>query len=111
MRNLRIHEVGDPDIPAFSKRDEATGDTILVVCTTNSHDWREGRPRSTCPRSASPGTPASGCATCSTGAEYQWGELNYVRLDPHSQPAHIFEIVAGTEPGSAREPDTCWKES
>ena len=28
-----------------------------------------------------------------TGAEYQWGEHNYVRLDPHHQPAHVFEVV------------------
>ena len=27
-----------------------------------------------------------------TGAEYSWGEYNYVRLDPHYQPAHIFAV-------------------
>ena len=42
LRNLRFHQVDNPDITAFSKRDEATGDTILVVCTTNPHEWREG---------------------------------------------------------------------
>jgi starch synthase (maltosyl-transferring) len=31
-----------------------------------------------------------------TGAQYQWGERNYVRLDPHAQPAHILTIL--TEP-------------
>ncbi len=25
-----------------------------------------------------------------TGARYRWGRDNYVRLDPHNQPAHIF---------------------
>jgi starch synthase (maltosyl-transferring) len=30
-----------------------------------------------------------------TGADYHWGERNYVRLDPHTQPAHIFTVGAG----------------
>jgi starch synthase (maltosyl-transferring) len=29
-----------------------------------------------------------------TGAEYAWGERNYVRLDPHATPAHIFAVQA-----------------
>jgi starch synthase (maltosyl-transferring) len=29
-----------------------------------------------------------------TGEEYQWGEHNYVRLDPLARPAHVFEVVA-----------------
>jgi starch synthase (maltosyl-transferring) len=27
-----------------------------------------------------------------TGAQYWWGERNYVRLDPAVEPAHIFRI-------------------
>ena len=34
-----------------------------------------------------------GASTCSTGAEYHWGEFNYVRLDPHHRPAHIFQVL------------------
>ena len=33
--------VDNPDITAFSKRDAASGDTVLVVCTVNPHEWRE----------------------------------------------------------------------
>ena len=42
LRNLRFHHVDGDDIVAFSKRDEETGDTILVVCTVNPHEPREG---------------------------------------------------------------------
>ena len=27
-----------------------------------------------------------------TGEQYQWGEHNYVRLDPHYQPAHVLHV-------------------
>jgi starch synthase (maltosyl-transferring) len=27
-----------------------------------------------------------------TGADFTWGEANYVRLDPFVEPAHIFTV-------------------
>jgi starch synthase (maltosyl-transferring) len=27
-----------------------------------------------------------------SGATYRWGEHNYVRLDPHEQPAHVLHV-------------------
>ena len=27
-----------------------------------------------------------------SGAQYEWGQYNYVRLDPHEEPAHIFVV-------------------
>ncbi|MEV4902946.1 alpha-1,4-glucan--maltose-1-phosphate maltosyltransferase [Citricoccus sp. NPDC055426] len=30
-----------------------------------------------------------------TGARWRWGERNYVRLDPHVEPAHVLRIVRG----------------
>jgi starch synthase (maltosyl-transferring) len=27
-----------------------------------------------------------------SGESYQWRQANYVRLDPHDQPAHIFTL-------------------
>jgi starch synthase (maltosyl-transferring) len=27
------------------------------------------------------------------GAVYHWGRDNYVRLDPHAQPAHVLTLV------------------
>jgi starch synthase (maltosyl-transferring) len=28
-----------------------------------------------------------------SGAHYEWGQYNYVRLDPQVEPAHIFVIT------------------
>jgi starch synthase (maltosyl-transferring) len=30
-----------------------------------------------------------------TGATYDWGEWNYVRLDPFDEPAHVFRLERG----------------
>jgi starch synthase (maltosyl-transferring) len=92
LRNLVIHQCDNADIVAFSKRDAATGDTVLVVCTVNPHEWREG--------TVSLDLAALGMSWDSgftvrdqlSGAEYEWGQWNYVRLDPHSNPAHVFTV-------------------
>ncbi|MGH8962002.1 MAG: alpha-1,4-glucan--maltose-1-phosphate maltosyltransferase [Jatrophihabitantaceae bacterium] len=92
LRNLVIHRCDSPDVVVFSKRDAATGDTVLVVCTVNPHEWRES--------TVSLDLAALGMSWDSgftvrdllTGAEYEWGERNYVRLDPHTQPAHVFTV-------------------
>jgi starch synthase (maltosyl-transferring) len=92
LRNLRFHNVDNPEITAFSKRDADTGDTVLVVCNVNPHDTREATVSLDL---AAVGVDwTAGCTVRDqlTGAEYQWGEHNYVRLDPHGQPAHIFTV-------------------
>jgi starch synthase (maltosyl-transferring) len=92
LRNLVVHHCDSADIVAFSKRDAATGDTVLVICTVNPHEWREATV--TLDLAALGMTWDSGCTVRDqlTGAEYEWGERNYVRLDPHAQPAHVFTV-------------------
>ncbi len=96
LRNVHFHEVDNPDVLAFSKRDAATGDTVLVICTTNPHTWREA--------TVHVDLRALGMAEEGwhdgytvrdqlTGAQYRWGTDNYVRLDPYADIAHIFEIT------------------
>jgi starch synthase (maltosyl-transferring) len=93
LRNVRFHYLDNPDLTAFSKRDAATGDTILVVCTVNPHEWREGTV--TLDLDALGLEWAGGCTVHDllSGATYQWGEVNYVRLDPFTNPAHIFHVT------------------
>jgi starch synthase (maltosyl-transferring) len=92
LRNLHVHRMDSEELIAFSKRDAATGDTVLVVCTVNPHR--------VCEATTALDLPALGIDWDTTftvrdllgGAEYQWGEHNYVRLDPHVQAAHIFTV-------------------
>jgi starch synthase (maltosyl-transferring) len=93
LRNVRFHSVDNPEITAFSKRDAATGDTILVVCTVNPHEWREATV--TLDIDAL-GLEWDGSCTVHdllSGEKYQWGERNYVRLDPLGNPAHVFHVT------------------
>jgi starch synthase (maltosyl-transferring) len=100
LRNLTFHDVDNPELLAFSKRDQATGDTVLVVCTVNPHEWREATVTLDL---AALGigwdvgftegfTVGFTVRDLLDGAEYHWGERNYVRLDPHARPAHVFTV-------------------
>jgi starch synthase (maltosyl-transferring) len=92
LRNLVFHEVDNPDLIAFSKRDAATGDTVLVVCTVDPHDWREATVTLDLAALGMDWNSGFTVHDLLTDAEYLWGERNDVRLDPHQQPAHVFTV-------------------
>jgi starch synthase (maltosyl-transferring) len=94
LRNLRFHHVDNGDLTAFSKRDADTGDTILVVCTVNPHEPREATVTLDLEALGMTWDAGMTVRDLLTGAEYAWGERNYVRLDPHATPAHIFAVQA-----------------
>jgi len=91
LRNLRMHSSENDGILTFSKRDAATGDTILVVCSMDPHNIREGWVQL---RLDELGATAAGGMLVSdllSGANYEWGERNFVRLSP-DQTSHIFSV-------------------
>ena len=94
LRNLRFHHVDSDDILAFSKRDEATGDTVLVVVhdSTRTTGARRRPPR---PAGARPrrGTTVSGCATCSPARSTTGASSTTSASTRTSQPAHVFEVI------------------
>jgi starch synthase (maltosyl-transferring) len=93
LRNLYFHHVDSPDITAFSKRDERSGDTVLVVCTTNPHEWREATTALDLPALGVDWDAGFRVTDLLDGTSYEWGQFNYVRLDPHHRPAHIFTVT------------------
>jgi starch synthase (maltosyl-transferring) len=94
LRNIRFHHVDNPDVTAFSKRDAATGDTILVVCTVNPHEVREATTALDLPALGLDWDNHLQVVDLLDGATYEWGQFNYVRLDPNQRPAHIFRVSA-----------------
>jgi starch synthase (maltosyl-transferring) len=94
LRNLHIHYIDSDAILAFSKRDPATGDTVLVLCTTDPHNVREGWTALNLPELGVDWADEFTVRDLLTGASYRWGQYNFVRLDPHDQPAHIFAVHA-----------------
>jgi starch synthase (maltosyl-transferring) len=92
LRNLRFHHVDNDAIMSFSKRDEGTGDTVLVVVTLDPHTAQEGMTSLDMPALGLDWHDRFGVDDELTGASYDWGQHNYVRLDPHIEPAHVFRV-------------------
>jgi starch synthase (maltosyl-transferring) len=94
LRNLRFHHVDNDALMAFSKRDDETGDTVLVVVTLDPYGAQMG--------TTSLDMPALGLDwhdrfiahdEMSDGVrDYEWGQFNFVRLDPHIEPAHVLVV-------------------
>jgi starch synthase (maltosyl-transferring) len=93
LRNLRFHHVDNESLLAFSKRDAETGDTVLVVVTLDPYSPQEG--------TTSLDMPALGLEwhdrmvvhdEMGGHHDYEWGQFNFVRLDPHVEPAHVLVV-------------------
>ncbi|GII02712.1 alpha-1,4-glucan--maltose-1-phosphate maltosyltransferase [Planobispora takensis] len=102
LRNLRFHNVDNPNMVCFSKRlagshDTASrrhglGDVVLAVVNLDPHHTHEA--------TVSLDMPALGLDWQAefvvddelSGESYRWRESNYVRLDPHVHPAHVFTV-------------------
>ena len=99
LENLSIHGSTDPATVVFVKHKvTAEGkDTIIVVVNVDPHGTRE----STVSLDLSLLDLEAGdldengqflVDDLVTGQTFAWGEHNYVRLDPHVEPAHILSI-------------------
>jgi starch synthase (maltosyl-transferring) len=91
LRNLRFHDSENEALLVFSKRDAATGDTILVVCTTDPHNVREGWVHLRLDELGIAWTEGFTASDLLSGANFEWGEHNFVRLSP-DQVAHVFTV-------------------
>jgi starch synthase (maltosyl-transferring) len=92
LRNLWFHRVDDDALMCWSKRDEETGDTVVVVLTLDPFDPRESTVNLDLPALGLPWHERFEVYDEMTGASYDWGPQNYVRLDPHHNPAHVFAV-------------------
>ena len=91
LRNLRFHHSENDALLAFSKRDADTGDTILVVCTTDPHNVRDGWVHLRLDELGVDWQRGFTASDLLSGANYEWGEHNFVRLSP-LQVAHVFAV-------------------
>ncbi|MET0452293.1 MAG: alpha-1,4-glucan--maltose-1-phosphate maltosyltransferase [Mycobacterium sp.] len=92
MRTIKFHHIDNDALLAYSKFDPISGDCVLVVVTLNAF----GPEESTLWLDMS----ALGMADYDrfwvrdeiTGDEYQWGQANYVRIEPARSVAHILNM-------------------
>ncbi|HTJ68705.1 MAG TPA: alpha-1,4-glucan--maltose-1-phosphate maltosyltransferase [Actinospica sp.] len=91
LRNLHFHHTDSDAVLCYSKRD-GDGDTMIMVVTLDPHQTREA--------TVSLDLPALGLGWSDRfvvhdelgGGTYHWGRDNYIRLDPHENPAHLLTL-------------------
>jgi starch synthase (maltosyl-transferring) len=99
LTNLRFHEVDNDAMLCWSKRDSATGNTVLVVCLFDSRTAHWGNTTLDMPALGLDWHERMRVQDQLTGAQFVWGQHNAVRLDPYGEPAHIFSVQrVGEEP-------------
>ncbi|WP_433532387.1 maltotransferase domain-containing protein [Micromonospora sp. CA-263727] len=102
LRNLVFHDIDNPALLCWSKRDPVTGNTVLVVCSFDSHTVQWGNTTLDMPALGLDWHDRFTVHDELTGASYDWGQRNAVRLDPYLQPAHVFTVPTPTSAAGPR---------
>ena len=92
LRNLRFYRTDRDSLLAYSKTDPATGDTVICVVTLEPFITVSGM--------VSLDLPALGMDQQDrflahdevSGETYDWGQVNYVQLQPWRAVAHILDV-------------------
>jgi starch synthase (maltosyl-transferring) len=92
LRTLKFHHVDNDGLLAYSKFDPVTGDTVLVVVTLNAFAPEEATLWLDMGALGMESYDRFWVRDEITGEEYQWGQSNYVRIDPAKAVAHILNM-------------------
>jgi starch synthase (maltosyl-transferring) len=98
LRNLKFHQVEDDSLISYSRRlaptesPDGREDTLIVVVNLDPHGTRESMVHLDMPSLGMDWNDTFTVHDLLSGATYRWGEHNYVRLDPHDQPAHVLHV-------------------
>jgi starch synthase (maltosyl-transferring) len=98
LRNITFHSVQDDMVIAYSRRLDAaqspTGqeDSLIVVINLDPHGTRETMLQLDMPSLGMDWPDSFTVEDLLTGATYTWWERNYLRLDPHTHPAHVMLV-------------------
>jgi starch synthase (maltosyl-transferring) len=98
LRDLHFHHVDNDAIIAYSKTDPVGGDTVLVVCTLDSHSAQEGTTSLDMPALGADWNDTLTVHDEISGETYRWGQFNYVRLEPWNNVAHVFRVQRAATP-------------
>jgi starch synthase (maltosyl-transferring) len=92
LRHLVVHSSDDENVLCFSKSDPATGDLVIVVINLDPHAARETMVHLDLPALGLDWHDSLAVHDEVTGADWHWGQHNYVRLDPYVEPAHLLTV-------------------
>jgi starch synthase (maltosyl-transferring) len=92
LRTIHFHGVDNDALLAYSKFDPGTGDCVLVVVTLNAFGPEEATLWLDMAALGMEPYERFWVRDEITGQEYQWGQSNYVRIDPGRAVAHIINM-------------------
>jgi starch synthase (maltosyl-transferring) len=94
LRNLTFHWCDSPEILAFSKTLVRDGqrDTVIGVVNLDPHATRETTLHLDMSALGHDWSDVIEVKDEVTGQHFWWGEQPYVRLDPHTEPAHVLTV-------------------
>ena len=98
LRNLTFHSTDNDNIICYSKRetDQAgVDDTVIVVVNLDPHAVREGTVTLDLPALGFGWSDRFTVVDELSGQVFYWGQSNYVRLDPFTEPSHILTVRPG----------------
>jgi starch synthase (maltosyl-transferring) len=93
LRTLHFHPVDNPNLICFSKTDPGSTDAVLVVVNLSSHHTQIGTTALDLPALGLDWHERFHVSDEFTGAAYDWGQFNYLELDPYREPAHVFAVT------------------
>ena len=92
LRTIKFHSIDNDALLAFSKFDPVTGDCVLVVVTLNAFSPEDATIWLDMPALGMEWYDRFWVRDEITGEEYQWGQSNYVRIDPVKAVAHVLNL-------------------
>jgi starch synthase (maltosyl-transferring) len=92
LRTLHFHHIEHDSLLAYSKTDPATGDAVVVVVNLDPNHAAEGVVWLDLPVLGFDWHERFTVHDEVTGEGYDWGQSNYVRLDPQQAVAHILAV-------------------
>jgi starch synthase (maltosyl-transferring) len=92
MRTLRFHHIDNDALLAYSKQDPETGDTVITVVTLDPYIAQEGTLWLDLPSLGFEWHDRLIAHDEVTAETWDWGQANYVRLEPWRAVAHIVGV-------------------
>jgi starch synthase (maltosyl-transferring) len=93
LRTLHFHAVDNPNLLCFSKSDPGSQDAVIVVVNLSSHHTQIGTTALDLPALGLDWHERFAVTDELSGARYEWGQFNYLELDPYREPAHVFAVT------------------
>lgn len=99
LRNLDVHWSDDDSVLVYTKHLDAaftaggTADSVIIVVNTDPHSVRETTVHLDLTLLGLDADARIKVTDTITGAVFEWGRDNFVRLDPFTQPAHILHVT------------------